>query len=77
MYKWLVTVGMKNGQILKCLWKSEKSSSMDVAKEIIPEKMPSNFITTALSESEESQILFRVEDVSTLEIKPFGEEAKE
>lgn len=77
MYKWLVTAGMKNGQILKCLWKSEKPGSMDVAKEIIPEKMPNNFITTALSESGESQILFRVEDVSTLEIKPFGEETKQ
>lgn len=77
MYKWIVTVGMKNGQILKCLWNSEKSGSMDVAKEIIPEKMPSNFITTALSESGESQILFRVEDISTLEIEPFGEEEKQ
>lgn len=77
MYKWLVTVGMKNGQILKCLWKSEKSGSMEVAKDIMPEKMPQNYIVCALSEDKKSQICFKAEDISTLEITPFVEETKQ
>ncbi len=70
MYKWLVTIGMKNGQILKCLWKSEKSNSVDVAKEFMSKKILSNLFIAAISEGEESQMFFRAEDVSTLEIKP-------
>jgi len=72
MYKWLVTVGMKNGQILKCLWKSDKSGIVEVTKEIIPEKMPNNCIVSTISESGESLVSFRVEDISTIEIKPFS-----
>ncbi len=77
MYKWLVTVGMKNGQILKCLWRSDKYNSTDVMEEIIPEKMPVNYIVSAFSKDEKSQISFRVEDISTLEITPFGKETKQ
>ncbi len=77
MYMWSLTIGMKNGQILKCLWESKESGSLDVVKEIIPEKMPSNYFVTTSSENGKSQITFRVEDISTLKVALFGEEKKE
>lgn len=78
MYKFTLVIGLKNGQMLTGVYETEKAGSVDVAKELIPEKYIGNsYINAIMSEDGKEQIFFRAEDISMMKISAYkGKEQK-
>lgn len=74
MYKFTLVIGLKNGQMLTGVYETSKSGSVDVAKELIPEKYAANsYINAIMSENGKEQIFFRAEDISMMKISAYQE----
>ena len=73
MYKITLVIGLKNGQMITGVYETSKSGSVDVAKELIPEKYAGNYINAVMSEDGEEQIFFRAEDISMMKISAYQE----
>lgn len=74
MYKFTLVIGLKNGQLLTGVYETEKAGSVDVAKELIPEKYIGNsYINAIMSEDGKEQIFFRAEDISMMKIRAYKE----
>lgn len=74
MYKFTLVIGLKNGQMLTGVYETEKAGSVDVAKELIPEKYIGNsYINAIMSEDGKEQIFFRAEDISMIKISAYKE----
>lgn len=74
MYKFTLVIGLKNGQMITGVYQTSKSGSVDVAKELIPEKYIGNsYINAMMSEDGKEQIFFRAEDISMMKISVYQE----
>ena len=62
MYKFTLVIGLKNGQMITGVYETSKSGSVDVAKELIPEKYAGNYINAVMSE-----------DISMMKISAYQE----
>lgn len=76
MYKFTLVIGLKNGQMLTGVYETKKVGSVDVAKELIPEKYVGNsYINAIMSEDGKEQIFFRAEDISMMKISAYQPKA--
>lgn len=74
MYRFSLVIGLKNGQMIAGYYETSKSGSLDVAKELIPEKYEANsYINAIMSEDGKEQIFFRAEDISMMKISAYKE----
>ncbi len=72
MYKYLLVVGLKNGQMISGIYETEKTGSLEIAKEIIPESYKGNsLINAVMSEDGKEHIFFRAEDISMMKISAY------
>lgn len=78
MCKVSLAIGLKNGQMISGIYQTEQTGSLDIAKEILPEKYEGeSYISAIMSEDGKEHIFFRTEDVSVMKISTYQEKEQD
>lgn len=67
MFKWKITLILRNGDTIKGISETDKDNSLKVAEELFPEDKP-NCISGIKSEDETETLFFRVQEVAAFKI---------
>lgn len=67
MIKWKITIILKSGKIVKGIYESGKTNSLEVAREMLPERKPTN-VFGFKSEDGNKNVFVMVTEVSAFDV---------